>query len=206
MAKGIYISGIALLLLTSCLKKPKACLELDEYYEVGREYSFESCSDNYDFITWDFGDSTAGFIGDIAPHTFSRNGQPVMKLTAYANGAYRSDEVKQAIKASRRYIDRIEVTGGTNYNKFRFTFDQFEFINDSVSGNYSAVEPYIWRFWPEQQYVIPINTIRLKLVGERFTKATLVDEDVNFETDLSNPVELQGLNGFVIKFYWTYAL
>lgn len=204
----ILILGIALL-ATACLKKPKACAELEEYYEVGREYRFTSCSENYEFITWDFGDQS-GFEGEDAPHTYNKNGTPVITLTAYGRGAYRTDELKQQVKTSRRYVERFEVTGTSKHKGFTFglgTLESYrEIFRDSATGTFTDDAPFVAHMWPDEQLIIPVENANVTLYGGGVTsKSLLIQQNVNFRNVRENPTTLEG-GGFVLKIYWTYAL
>jgi hypothetical protein len=203
--KSFLQISILCLTLSSCFQRPKACLNLDDTYETGREYRLSSCSENFDFLTWDFGDQSYGFIGETAPHTFYEQGEYYLKLTAYADGGYRSDEIVQKVKASKRYLSHFEVVGESNFSKFRLAFGSNQIPGPSANGSFTEALPYSKQIWPEQAIAIPLEKVKVTFFGERNgSSTTLVSPDIiNFENNTENPFILEGEN-FLVKVYWTY--
>lgn len=190
---------------SACVQKPKACLNLDDTYETGREYRLESCSENFDFLTWDFGDNSGGFIGEIAPHTFYEQGTYYLKLMAYSDGAYRSDEVVQAVKSSRRYLSHFEVIGESNYSRFRLNFDNIQIEGSNANGNFTESLPYSHQIWPGQSVPIPLSKVKLGFMGiKNGSASTIVPSNIfNFETNVDNPIVLEN-EDFTVNVYWSY--
>lgn len=199
-----YIT-LLLMAVASCRPKPEACLALDEVYEVNRTYNLASCSEQYEFITWEFGENTNGFIGDTVPHAFRDIGQHSVAVTAYARGGYRSDKVQQIVRASRRYIDRFEVVGTSDYNRFIFTFGTTEVSAGDASGEFTEAQPFVGSVWPDDTLVIPMERVQFYLDGKSGSSTTRViqQKEINFTRNLDNPVVVQE-GDFELRVYWTF--
>ncbi|GAB4377811.1 MAG: hypothetical protein Kow0075_06930 [Salibacteraceae bacterium] len=203
MIRILFSALLAGLLLQSCLKKPEACAELDTYYEQNREIAFESCSKDYDFLTWDFGDGSHGFIGDSPKHTFRDTGSYIIRLTAYGKGGYRSDVYEGRIKVRPRVVDRYEIVGNLDYNKIEIEF--LETIAFSgVQGTYTDESPLIAGVWPEDTLVMPLENVTLRLSGPASAGSpTLLRASQNLEYHTENPIEFSNTQ-YVVRVYWIF--
>ncbi len=200
-----FLFIIGLIGLCSCKQNPKACLELEDGYEVGREYKLTSCSKNYEFLTWDFGDRSGGFIGDEAPHIFQNKGTFYVTVTAYSDGAYNSDQASVSVKAASRYVDHIDITGESDFTKFRFEFGNNKVTFSDAVGTFTDTDPFRGNVLDSVNIKIPLDQVQISLFGQRNSSATpLVNKyAINFRNNVENPVELEG-QGFNMKLYWSY--
>jgi hypothetical protein len=191
-------------LLSGCLTKPKACLELEDVYEVGRQYTLTSCSENFEFLTWDFQDQS-GFIGDEAVHTFANSGERTITLTAYGKGGYRSDAATHKMKSARRFVHYIEIISEVDYSKYSFKFDLtgINFLNST--GTSPEDEPFVGNVFDQVQIRIPISPATIVVKGTQSgSEYLLIDERINFETNDDNPLVLDNGQNFITKVYWKY--
>lgn len=193
------------LLAAGCVKQPKACFEPPEVIEAGTELTLESCSENYEFLTWDFGDQSTGFIGEDAPHTYHLEGSYAVTLTAYGDGGYRSDEVTQIVKASYRYIDRFEVVGTSSFNRFIIEALGSEWNKGGASGTFTDDAPYTLQIWPEEEVEMGrARGTEITLIGlTGNVPTTLATGKFNFTSFKENPAVVTGPD-FTLKMYWTY--
>lgn len=197
---------LILLVASGCTRKPDACLDLNAFYEVGREYRLETCSENYDFITWDFGDRSSGFIGDEAPKTFQETGNFYVQITAYSDGAYRSDDAVQLISVSKRYLDRYEIIGESTFELFRMEFGDEGFVEQDAIGTFTEEEPFIAPIWPDREVEIPFDKEQIKLFGVNNSSFTTVvpQTSINFRNNTENPIVIDGGFGLEFRLYWRY--
>ncbi len=206
---GLTHLSFGLLLMTSCNLNPTACLEMEEIYEVDRQYQFSSCSEDYEFVTWEFGDGT-GFLGNDAVKTFGRKGDFTVSVKAYANGAYGFDEATADIKAANRIIDRFTITGNSVYESFRLinSVNGFDFseVYPNATGNFTPDAPFEAELQDEMRTVLPVGISSFELTGIRTNGQPIDLIDItsrDFEDNLDNPFELRG-KGFVLSIYWVY--
>ncbi|GAB5539847.1 MAG: hypothetical protein Salg2KO_19500 [Salibacteraceae bacterium] len=191
--------------LIGCRQNPKACVEMEEIYEVNRGYTLTSCSEGYEFITWEFGDG-GGFLGEDAPKTYRSVGDYTVTVTAYADGGYIFDEATANIRAANRIWDRFIITGNSVYDEFRIVFDEFSAVYPNATGNFTREEPYEGEFEEQMRAVLPLEPAQFSLIGLRDgrTPIRLIDfESINYENNLDNPVVFKG-KGFELTVYWVY--
>lgn len=204
------IIAIISLSLVSCKQNPKACLDLDEAYEVGREYRLNTCSENYEFIAWDFGLDESGFIGDSIPHTFQNIGERTVRIEAFSRGAYNSDEAVQQVRVSRRKVDYVEIIGSSDYTRFKVEFksgliDDFINFEQNTVGTFTEDSPFVGQIWGNKDWVLKMEPIVMSLEGRKNSNNTiLVNQDSkNFRYLYDNPAIYEG-NGIIMKMYWRF--
>ena len=204
MALAVIV-GLIALSTSSCNQNPKACIQLEEVYELDRTYYLESCSENYEFITWDFGYKTGGYIGDVAPHTFSRLGDFTISVDAYSNGAYFSDRATQEIKVAHRYIEKIEIVGTSNYTDFLFVYGADSIYFEDAKGVFTEASPFVGQILQNDTLEIPYDSEDHTLVGYKTFNPTMLirKSSINFRKNTDNPVLLSGA-GFDMYIYWVY--
>lgn len=204
--KAIIKLALMALVFSSCNQNPKACLELDEAYEVGREYQLSSCSDNYEFITWDFGTDKNGFVGDSVPHTFQDVGNRNVTIEAFSRGAYNSDAAIQQVRVTRRKIDYLEIVGGSDYTSFKVEYesDDLTFTENTV-GTFTDDNPFVGQVWGNKDWVLPMDAIAMTLSGRKnLNITTLINRtSKNYRFVIDNPSLYEG-SGFVMKVYWKF--
>ena len=214
MAKHLFIlSIITSLILSSCERKPDACLDFGDALEAGTTIRIESCSDNYEFLTWEFNDGR-GQVGDYVERQFDKEGSYSVLLTAYSDGAYRSDEVSQDFKASFRYIDRFEVIGESGFPSLEVRVEE-EYTSSGgddgrwtvagSDGTFTADAPFQVLVWPDLFRVMPTSRT-LQLYGRQGLSRTFLGEQkFNFQSVKDNPVTLESEDGKLqMKMYWRY--
>jgi hypothetical protein len=191
----------------SCEPKPQACLELGDVIEAGSTVTFTSCSENYEFLTWEFSDER-GYLSETVDRNFEEESSYSVKLTAYSNGAYRSDEVIHSFKTSYRFIDRFEVIGISDFTGFEVQFKElpgYKWSAGGGTGTFTNEVPYILEVWPDEQTTLPNAQATLALYGRNgFNKVPLGEKEFNFARYKENPVEFEVNDAFTLKMYWTY--
>jgi len=205
MKKGtILLIIIAAMAGQACERKPDACLDVPHQLEAGKQITLQSCSKHYDFLTWDFGDGSSGFIGDTPEHNFDEEGDFEITLTAYSNGAYKSEEVKQSIHASYRYLYSFEVIGTSDFGSFEFDLGNGKWKRGSATGTFTEDHPYEAVIWPEDTFRILPEPMSVELYGIRNGSSTaLLKENVNFKLANENPVVIESAL-YTLKIYWTF--
>lgn len=198
---------VLVLIFASCARKPAVCYNGPTVFETGREYELTSCSEHYEFITWNFGDGTYGAVDDAPTRAFFQPGDYVMEITAYAKGAYKSDAMSVDYRVSDRYIDRFEVVGQSSFKRFEFGFGNKRWIAGSASGTFTEDSPYSYTLWPDSAIVIPLERTAVRLGGSNQSSGagftTLINESPNFKGRPENPIILEG-SGYTLKLFWTY--
>lgn len=196
---------LVLLGLAACEKKPTACIDFGEYLEAGDDISIASCSENYEFLTWEFNDNR-GYIDDVVIRQFEEEGSYQLKLTAYSDGAYRSDEVTHSFRASFRYIDRFEITGESDYTAFRVEFRDQAWSLGNATGVFTEDSPFVINVLPEDTIRILPRSNNLDFFGRRaFSNIPLGESNLNYHTFKDNPVVVRSEDGsFEMKMYWKY--
>lgn len=198
-----YVLPLALL-FSGCAKKPTACLVPPEVVETGNTAQLVSCSENYEFLTWDFGDNSTGFVGDLAPHTYQDEGKYTITLTAYAKGGYRSDQVTAEINASYKYLDRFEVVGVSDYGRFVIEMGENEWSRAGASGTFTDEAPFVVQVWPDMEVKLSDQTFLTELIGFKSGNPTsLAMRSVGFKSNDNNPSLIEGPD-FTLKLFWTY--
>ncbi len=195
---------LLLLVLVSCEPQPKACLDWEDTIEAGTQLHLESCSEDYDFLTWEFSDDI-GYLSEVVPRIFEDEENMSVKLTAYSDGAYRSDEVIFPFKTSFRYIDRMEVVGESNYSALELRMSGGAFLGGDAKGTFTESAPYFVYVWPETKVVIESKRSDIAVFGyKNGSDISLGSKTINFETYKENPMDLETTDGLSVKVYWTY--
>lgn len=192
------------LFLQACERKPKACLDVAESVEAGKDITLHSCSEHYDFLTWDFGDGSSGFIGDAPVHHFDEEGDFEITLTAYSDGGYRSEEVKQPLHTSYRYLSAFQVVGTSGFSSFRFELGNHKWTRGGATGTFTDEDPYETFIWPDDTIRILPENVNIELYGIKGGSSTaLLKDNINFKFAEQNPVVVEsGL--YKLKIFWTF--
>jgi hypothetical protein len=203
----LLLSSFALLLF-SCEKKPTACIDFDKYVEAGTQWEFESCSEDFEFLTWEFGDGNYGYVGNeeqtTALRTYPEEGLYLLTLTAYADGAFRSDEVTQLMNISYRYVDKIEIVGSSNYVRFVISVGDSIVSAPNAQGSFTAADPFVYE--PIQDIRMKPEFVNFRLFGQDQLQnlIPIASENVNLANDKTYPLIIEGNSGFEFKIYWKY--
>jgi hypothetical protein len=197
----------ASMLLSSCEKKPTACLDLPETLEAGTLLTLTSCSEDYEFLTWEFSDGI-GVEGVQAQRTFEDEGSITIRLTAYADGAYKSDQVEEEYATSFRYLDRFEIIGNSPYDSLEIEFGNNVpvFKVYDADGSFTADDPLIRSFTP-YTYTIKAEPTFINLFGRNFlgARVPLASDKFNFNVVKDNPTIIGSEeDNFYMKLYWVY--
>ncbi len=204
--KVLFKLILSAILFASCNQNPKACLELEDNYEVGREYQLGSCSDNHEFITWDFGADKNGFIGDSVPHIFQDVGNRNVTIEAFSRGAYNSDVATQQVLVTRRKIDFIEIVGVSDYTRFTMEYESGDIIfSENTVGTFTDESPFVGQIWGDRDWVLPMDPIAISLEGRKNSNTTVLINKVskNYRYVLDNPSVYEG-SDIVMKLYWRF--
>lgn len=139
------IAFIAVLLsLVACEPKPTACLDMPELFPAAQPIKFTSCSEDYDFLTWEFGTGD-GIEGESPTFRYEFEGKFEVRLTAYSDGAYKSDEASSTHYVSFKYLDRFELSGSFDMRDTLLTFslegEDFDLLIEP--GTYSEDDPIV---------------------------------------------------------------
>ncbi|NQV53209.1 MAG: hypothetical protein HQ500_08490 [Flavobacteriales bacterium] len=195
---------LLLLFLAACEPKPKACLDWSDTIEAGTTLDLASCSEDYDFLTWEFSDDR-GYVSDVVARIFEKEENMFVKLTAYSDGAYRSDEVILPFKTSFRYVDRMEVIGESNYSALELRMAGGIFLGGDAKGIFTESAPYIVYVWPETKVVVESKRSELAVFGyKNGSEVSLGSKPYNFETYKENPMVMETTDGLLVNVYWTY--
>lgn len=111
---SIAFTGLlALALLSSCSKKPLACITVSKsIYTVGEAVNLTSCAVDADRIVWSFGDGSAEMEGESVTHTFSQAGSYLVEMRALSKKDKKWDRSNVIItvnSAKTRYLTRIQL-------------------------------------------------------------------------------------------------
>jgi hypothetical protein len=192
-------------LLWGCERKPTACLDLPETLEAGTFLSLNSCSEDYEFLTWEFSDGI-GIEGEIAQRNFEEEGNITIRLTAYANGAYKSDQVEESYFTSFRYIDRFEVIGNVPFDSLRVNFGNlYSFTALETSGSYSESNPLTINA-DELAYRIIAEPTSVSMFGLiDIVERPLISDKFNFDFVKDNPTIVgDSTDRYQLKIFWEY--
>lgn len=95
MKKSILITKTAIILITitSCMKKPMACVDsTTKSGTVGQSISFDaSCSMDTHHYEWEFGDGSMG-SGNQVTHAYNSSGTFIAKIKAMSKNMKKIDE------------------------------------------------------------------------------------------------------------------
>ena len=212
MYKSLFICSLSLLAFTACEKKPKACLALDDVLEAGTTLYLESCSEHYDFLTWEFNDER-GYVSDVVERRFEDEASYSLKLTAYSDGGYRSDTYIHHFKTSYRFVDRFEITGNSNFTGIEVRFKKMYEDKDGgvwsaggATGEFTDDAPFTIYSWPAMAIRLPDEQETIQFFGLQGTSRTLLGElTVSFQQYKANPVVIESEVGNLrLKMYWTF--
>lgn len=204
MKASFYILLFAALLNQACERKPKACMDVPAQLEAEKDLGLNSCSEHYDFVAWDFGDGSSGFIGENPTHHFNGEGDFEITLTAYSDGAYKSDEVKQMVHVSYRFLSAFQVIGESNFGSFQFEINNTVWKRGGAKGSFTEEDPYETIIWPEDTFRILPERMNVELYGISGPSGTaLLKENINFELADENPVVIETEN-YTLKIFWTF--
>jgi len=191
--------------LSSCEKRPEACLDFGDYLEAGDNLIIESCSKNYEFLTWEFNDNR-GYIGDLFERQFELEGNYQVKLTAYSDGGYRSDELTHEFRASYRYIDRFEIIGESDYSAFIVDFKNDRWSLGIATGIFLEDAPFVINVLPNDTARIAPTSVNLDFYGRRaFSNVPLGKSNLNYHIFKDNPVVVTSEDGKLeLRMYWKF--
>lgn len=87
---------MAMFSITSCMKKPVACIDASTTGSVGQSIPFTSCSTNAHHLEWNFGDDATST--ETSPtHIYNAAGTYTVKLKAMSKNMKKMDEKTQTI-------------------------------------------------------------------------------------------------------------
>ena len=185
------------LVFSSCQKKPTACIAVPDTVDAGFFIELKNCSENYEFLTWKFGDSSFGQIDDSPSHKFSEEKTYLIQLEAFAKNGYKSDFVSKEIFASFRYIDRIEIIGKSNFERFIISGAG---VVLNANGDWTENTPF--------EYIAPLlqelpGELSLSGINQFGVTTRLATKTYDYSKINSNPLLVDG-TGFTMKVYWRY--
>ena len=199
-----------IVLLVACEPKPEACLEMDEIVEAGTTLHLESCSDNYDFLTWEFSDER-GYVseqGEGIERQLEDQAELSVLLTAYSDGGYRSDAVYHVFKTSFRYIDRFEIIGLSEFDAFIVEVKNDEdgsWSGGGATGEFTESNPFVMNLWPSKVYRLPNEQKTIQLFGRRNgSRILLGEQQFNFATFKENPTVFNTNGGYTVELHWRF--
>ncbi len=98
ITKLFSITVIAVLALTSCMKKPMACCDVPASGTVGLSLSFNSaCSMDASQYEWNFGDGSAVSKEATTTHSYTAAGTYTVKLMAMDKKGKNMNETSKSI-------------------------------------------------------------------------------------------------------------
>ena len=202
---SIRLTLCALVVFSSCEKKPEACIDFGDYLEAGDNLMLESCSKNYEFLTWEFNDDR-GYIGDNFERQFELEGNYELKLTAFSDGAFKSDELIHPFRASFRYVDRFEIIGESEYTALIVSFKGVTYSLGNAEGTFSESAPFVTNVMPEDTVRIQPTSLALDFFGRRaFSNIPLGESNLNYHIFKENPVVVKSEDGKMeLRMYWKF--
>ncbi|MDP4663244.1 MAG: hypothetical protein NWQ55_05215 [Salibacteraceae bacterium] len=201
--KNIIILSIIAISILGCEKMPKACIAVEDTVEAGSEIELTHCSDNYEFITWLFGDSTYGYIGDSPKHIYRSEGKYLLEMEAFSKGAFRSEAASKLITASYRYLDYVEITGNSNFPKFIVRMSGLYFLCPDATGNFTEENPYFGQYFGNATLIPMSQNISLNGFTASEEEVLLLEKRFNLDFVKDNPIFIEE-NGYTLKIYWKY--
>lgn len=82
---------LAISFLTSCMKKPVACMDASATtITAGQTITFTSCSTDAHHVEWDFGDGATA-MGESVTHTYNNAGTYSVMITAMSENGKHDD-------------------------------------------------------------------------------------------------------------------
>ena len=118
---------LSLAFLSSCNKKPLACISMSKsVYTIGEVVSLSSCTIDADRIIWSFGDGSAQVEGESASHAFTQAGTYLVELKALSKKDKKWDRSSVLItvnSAKTRYLTRIQLNSYNINNTLGTTWD-----------------------------------------------------------------------------------
>jgi len=201
--RKILIFSIFALTIISCEKKPKACIAVEDTVEAGSEIELNHCSENYEFVTWLFGDSTYGYIGDSPKHIYRSEGKYLLEMEAFSKGAFRSESTSKLISASYRYVDYVEITGNSNFPKFIVRMSGLYFPCPDAIGNFTEENPYFGQYFGNATLIPVSQNISLNGFTASEEEVLLLEKRFNLDFVKDNPIFIED-NGYSLKIYWKY--
>ena len=206
----LHLAVVALIILVSACKKPTACIEVPPRLAPKAAFEFVSCSENFEFQTWEFGDESYGQIGDSLERQFDNEGRYTIQLTAYAKGGYTSDATSKDLIVSHRYIKKIEIIGDLNFDYVRFYRTGSVFytlLQVDARGTFTEANP--WTYTPTDRFTSQLlDETNIAFAGEinGVEVETFFRSDYKLDkygdTDVS-PLVLEN-NGYTVKIYWEF--
>lgn len=199
MRKRVFFILPIITALVACQKKPTACIDMEPVIPAGEPVEFISCSEDYEFLTWEFGDGT-GNEAESPEHNYNTEGSWEVILTAYADGAFRSDEVSETIHTSFKYIDRMEITGQVFDDRLEFFVNEDEVIVDVEPGTYTQENPLVVEIYSLSRINV---TNRSVTVGIRTPNSSfeIASRIVNFSRLTREYAEILSSN-LDLRVYW----
>ncbi len=186
--------------LCSCEKKPTACIDMPDIVAADQEVKFVSCSEDFEFMHWEFGDGT-GLEAESPPYRYEFEGCYTVRLTAYADGAFRSDETEKQICASYKYLDRFELFGTFNFSEVTFFVFDNEFTTLIEPGTYTEDSPISLNAYDERLRLREGRTI----YGVNRGSSTILEggaDFTNFDQSFSETVD--PVTGTTLRVYWRF--
>ena len=133
---------------TSCVKKPKACIQpSDSSPDLGLEVSFVDCSENKEYWGLAFGDGT--FInqehGDVISHTYEIPGPKTCIYTVYSKKRKKEDELIFIINVYEPTITDIEgvwdrYNTSEHWNSWIGTGDEISSVSTAISYDFGTTD------------------------------------------------------------------
>jgi hypothetical protein len=177
---NFFIFAIAGMILSSCSKKPQACIEVNKtVIRAGESISFLSCNEEADSYEWNFGDGKTA-TGNLASHTYEKEGTYLVQLIAYSKREKRWDKSQTIINVVppvKRYLKGFRLNSFNITNASSQTWDSGNapesnpdvFISFGIEGNQSFTTtnpvanlalsqcPILWDF--------SLNTAKFELIN-----------------------------------------
>jgi len=204
--RELLLGALMLWMMAGCEPQPKACLDWGDTLEAGTTLNLESCSEDFDFLTWEFSDDR-GYIGDNVERIFEDETSLSVRLTAYSDGGYRTDNVTHEFKTSFRYIDRMEVIGTSDFASFRLAMEGGSWSAGGAEGTFTEEAPFVVYVWPDDKQVIEsTRNGGFTVYGVRNGNTSNLGSSptYNFETYKDNPMVLESSFGLTFKVFWRF--
>jgi len=122
-----FTALLSLALLSSCTKKPLACISASKsIYTIGEAANLTSCAVDADRIVWSFGDGSAEMEGESVTHTFTQAGSYLVEMRALSKKDKKWDRSSIIItvnSSKTRYLTRIQLNSYNISNPAGATWD-----------------------------------------------------------------------------------
>ena len=199
MRQYLFVLLIAVIVMGCSKEKPEACFDIIEKGFVVRYHDYNSCSQNAEYVFWEFGDGK-GMDGSKVSYKYNSPGTYNVKLSAYSEDGFEKDVMTQAVEMTYKVVDSIKVSG----LKFNNPQDLIARIGSTNAKEVHSVTtnefPIVYTFPGGLELKNSIERIAIFDPNEAIP---LINMESRMHSNYSNPFILSGKN-YNIEMYWHF--